>query len=71
MDLALNTFEALGRPADIQFKDTPEDIRDTYQYFTEADMRKLRAAGYDLHFATLEEGIRDYVQGYLMPGAYY
>jgi len=71
MDLALNTFEALGRPADIQFKDTPEDIRDTYQYFTEADMRKLRTAGYDLHFATLEEGIRDYVQGYLMPGAYY
>jgi ADP-L-glycero-D-manno-heptose 6-epimerase len=71
MDLALNTFEALGHPADIRFRDTPEDIRDTYQYFTEADMRKLRAAGYDLHFATLEEGIRDYVQGYLVEGKYY
>ena len=71
MDLALNTFEALGRPVDIRFRDTPEDIRDNYQYFTEADMHKLRAAGYDLHFATLEEGIRDYVQGYLVEGKYY
>ncbi|NML66748.1 ADP-glyceromanno-heptose 6-epimerase [Hymenobacter sp. RP-2-7] len=71
MDLALNTFEALGRPVDIRFRDTPEDIRDNYQYFTEADIRKLRAAGYDLHFATLEEGIRDYVQGYLVEGKYY
>ncbi|MGI4832235.1 MAG: ADP-glyceromanno-heptose 6-epimerase [Janthinobacterium lividum] len=71
MDLALTTFAALGCPADIQFRDTPEDIRANYQYFTEADMRKLRAAGYDLHFATLEEGIRDYVQGYLVGGRYY
>ena len=71
MDLALNTFAAMGRPADIRFRDTPEDIRDTYQYFTEADMRKLRAAGYELPFATLEEGIQDYVRGYLAEGAYY
>ena len=71
MDLALNTFAAMGRPADIRFRDTPEDIRDTYQYFTEADMRKLRAAGYDRPFATLEEGIQDYVRGYLTTGAYY
>ncbi|WP_223651093.1 ADP-glyceromanno-heptose 6-epimerase [Hymenobacter psoromatis] len=71
MDLALNTFAALDRPADIRFRDTPEDIRNTYQYFTEADMRKLRTAGYDRPFATLEEGIRDYVQGYLVAGTYY
>ena len=71
MDLALNTFAAMSRPADIRFRDTPEDIRDTYQYFTEADMRKLRAAGYELPFATLEEGIQDYVRGYLAEGAYY
>ncbi len=71
MDLALNTFAAMGRAADIRFRDTPEDIRDTYQYFTEADMRKLRAAGYELPFATLEEGIQDYVRGYLAEGAYY
>lgn len=71
MDLALNTFAAMGQPADIRFRDTPEDIRDTYQYFTEADMRKLRSIGYDRPFASLEEGIRDYVQGYLVPNTYY
>ncbi|RZK31778.1 MAG: ADP-glyceromanno-heptose 6-epimerase [Hymenobacter sp.] len=71
MDLALNTFSAMGLPANIQFRDTPEDIRDTYQYFTEADMRKLRSAGYELPFASLEEGIHDYVQQYLAAGTYY
>jgi len=54
MDLALNTFAAMGQHADIRFRDTPEDIRDTYQYFTEADMRKLRSIGYDRPFASLE-----------------
>jgi len=71
MDLALNTFAAMDLPANIQFRDTPEDIRETYQYFTEADMRKLRSIGYDRPFASLEEGIRDYVQGYLAPNTYY
>ncbi|MGI4738401.1 MAG: ADP-glyceromanno-heptose 6-epimerase [Janthinobacterium lividum] len=71
MDLALNTFAAMNLPADIRFRDTPEDIRETYQYFTEADMRKLRSIGYDRPFASLEEGIRDYVQGYLVGGNYY
>ena len=70
LDLALNTFNALGRPADIQFKDTPEDIRDKYQYFTEADMSKLQSIGYDQPFTRLEDGIRDYVQNYLVPGRY-
>ncbi len=71
MDLALNTFDALGQPVDIQFKDTPEDIRDKYQYFTQADMHKLQGIGYPHAFASLEEGIRDYVQQYLLPGRYY
>ena len=70
LDLALNTFEALDRPADIQFRDTPEDIRDKYQYFTEADMGKLQGIGYDRPFTRLEDGIRDYVQNYLLPGQY-
>ena len=69
-DLALNTFEALGRPVDIQFRDTPEDIRDKYQYFTEADMRKLQSIGYHQPFTRLEDGIRDYVQNYLLPEQY-
>jgi ADP-L-glycero-D-manno-heptose 6-epimerase len=71
LDLALNTFSAMGRTADITFKDTPEDIRDKYQYFTEAAMGKLRSIGYDQPFTRLEDGIADYVQQYLTPGAYY
>ena len=70
LDLALNTFNALGRTADIQFQDTPEDIRDKYQYFTEADMSKLQGIGYDRPFTRLEDGIADYVQNYLVPGRY-
>ena len=65
-DLAANTFQAMDLTPNISFIDTPEDIRDTYQYFTEADMDKLRAAGYKEPFYSLEEGIRDYVQGYLI-----
>lgn len=65
-DLATNTFLAMGLSPNISFIDTPEDIRDTYQYFTEANMHKLQAAGYKLPFYTLEAGIEDYVQHYLL-----
>ncbi|RAK65059.1 ADP-glyceromanno-heptose 6-epimerase [Hymenobacter edaphi] len=70
LDLALNTFAALDKTADIRFKDTPEDIRDTYQYFTQADMSKLRGIGYERPFTRLEDGIREYVRDFLLPGAY-
>ena len=70
LDLALNTFAALGRTADIQFQDTPEVIRDKYQYFTQANMEKLRSIGYDRPFTRLEDGIADYVQNYLVPNQY-
>jgi ADP-L-glycero-D-manno-heptose 6-epimerase len=49
----------------------PLDIRDKYQYFTEANMNKLLAAGYDKPFSSLEEGVADYVQNYLVPGKGY
>lgn len=65
-DLAASTFDAMDLEPNISFIDTPEDIRDTYQYFTEADMRKLKQAGYDQPFYSLEEGIQDYVQEYLL-----
>ena len=65
LDLAKGTFHALGLEPIISFVDTPADIRDTYQYFTEADMGKMRAAGYMEPFYGLEEGITDYVQRYL------
>jgi ADP-L-glycero-D-manno-heptose 6-epimerase len=61
----------MGETPDINFIDTPESIRDTYQYFTEANMSKLRSIGYDKPFYTLEEGVQDYVQNYLMEGKYY
>lgn len=66
LDLAKNTFRAMGVEPKITFIDTPADIRDKYQYFTEAKMRKLKSIGYAKPFHTLEEGIKDYVQNYLM-----
>ncbi len=64
-DLAANTFRAMDLEPEISFIDTPADIRDKYQYFTEADMTKLKKAGYPHDFYTLEEGIKDYVQQYM------
>jgi ADP-L-glycero-D-manno-heptose 6-epimerase len=61
----------MDREPDISFVDTPEDIRDKYQYFTEADMQKLRTAGYAAPFASLEEGVADYVGKYLLTGEYW
>ena len=51
---------------DITWIDMPDDLKGKYQYYTQADMDKLREAGYDRPFHTLEEGVRDYVQNYLM-----
>jgi ADP-L-glycero-D-manno-heptose 6-epimerase len=68
LDLAKNTFSAMHQPENISYVDTPADIRDKYQYFTQADMQKLRAAGYQRPFYTLEAGIADYVGHYLLPG---
>jgi ADP-L-glycero-D-manno-heptose 6-epimerase len=66
-DLAANVFIAQGLKPNIDFVDMPLDIRDTYQYFTEANMVKLRAAGYVAQFYSLEEGVSDYVKNYLLP----
>lgn len=68
LDLAKATFRAMDVEERIEFIDTPEDIRDKYQYFTEAEMGKLRKAGYDYPFYSLEEGIEEYVQEFLLPG---
>jgi len=58
------------KPLIIEFIDTPEDIRDTYQYYTQAEMQKLRSAGYHHSFTSLEDGIGDYVAHYLSASAY-
>lgn len=71
VDLAKATFAAMGKQDDIYFVDTPIDIRDKYQYFTEANMSKLRSIGYNEKFYSLEDGIKDYVQNYLINKTYY
>ena len=64
-DLVTATFKALDLSPNIRFIDMPEDLRDKYQYFTEADMQKLLDAGYHEPFYSLEDGITDYVRAYL------
>jgi ADP-L-glycero-D-manno-heptose 6-epimerase len=66
-DLVKATFHALNKPVNIEYIDTPPDIRDKYQYFTEAKMNKLLSQGYSRKFHTLEEGVADYVKNYLVP----
>ena len=61
----------MGKEESISFVDTPIDIRDKYQYFTEADMTKLIEAGYKKKFFSLEEGVMDYVTNYLIPNKTY
>lgn len=70
-DLAVSTFKAMNREVDISYIDTPEDIRDKYQYYTEANINKLISAGYSDGFHSLEEGIKDYVQNYLIDHKYF
>lgn len=64
-DLAVATFEAVNREPDITYIDMPEVLRGKYQYYTQADMSRLRAAGYDAPMTSLEDGVADYVAGYL------
>jgi len=64
-ELAEALFSAVGKPADIRYKPMPEVLRDRYQYFTQASVDRLRAAGFDRPFTTLEDGVSRYVQRYL------
>ncbi len=70
-DLAASVFAALNLPQQINYIDTPIDIRDKYQYFTEADMTKLKNVGYPHAFYSLEDGVKEYVTDFLVEGRYY
>lgn len=70
-DLVKATFEGIDRHSHIEYIDMPEDIRDKYQYFTEASMQKLQQAGYREPFYSLEDGVDDYVRNYLSVEEYY
>jgi ADP-L-glycero-D-manno-heptose 6-epimerase len=65
LELVTALFEACGTKPDIHYVDTPPEIREKYQYFTEAGMGRLRQAGYDAPFRTIEEGVADYVASHL------
>ncbi|MBX7205528.1 MAG: ADP-glyceromanno-heptose 6-epimerase [Bacteroidia bacterium] len=71
LDLARNTFKAMNVDERIEWMDTPADIRDKYQYFTEANMQKLTGIGYTTPFTSLEDGVEDYVKRFLIPVKYY
>ena len=70
-DLVSATFKALGLMPKVEYIDMPEDIRDRYQYFTEAKMEKLADAGYPHEFYSLEKGVDDYVRNYLNKNLFY
>jgi ADP-L-glycero-D-manno-heptose 6-epimerase len=69
-DLATATFNGIDRRSEIRYIDMPEDIRDTYQYYTQAAMQKIKAAGYNENMFSLEEGVDDYVRNYLSQKKY-
>jgi len=69
-DLVSAIFTTIQKPQDIRFVDTPIDIRDKYQYFTEANMNKLKMVGYTKPFTSVEDGVKDYVQHYLVEKKY-
>ncbi|MFI5201898.1 MAG: ADP-glyceromanno-heptose 6-epimerase [Candidatus Kapaibacterium sp.] len=70
-DLANAMFDAMKKPRNIIYIDMPENVRSQYQYFTEADMSKLRAAGYSKPFQKLEDSVSDYARNYLMKADQY
>jgi len=70
-DLVKSTYAGMDLEPSIQYIDMPEDIRDKYQYFTEANMKKLRDAGYKDEFYSLEKGVDDYVRNYLSKNSHY
>jgi ADP-L-glycero-D-manno-heptose 6-epimerase len=70
-DLASSTFKAMGIQESIEYIDIPADIREKYQYYTCADMHKLRSIGYKNEFTSLEDAVTDYVKGHLIINQYY
>jgi ADP-L-glycero-D-manno-heptose 6-epimerase len=68
LELTSAIFAALGRKPRIEFIEMPEVLRDRYQYFTQADVAKLRKTGYVREATPLDQAVQDYVRNYLMPG---
>ena len=69
-DLVSAIFKALDKPVNIEYVDLPEHLREKYQYFTEANMNKIKKAGYNKSITSLEDGVADYVKNYLLGKQY-
>lgn len=69
-DLVTALFKAVGKPVNIEYIDLPDHLADKYQYFTEADLAKLKSAGYNKQTTPLEEGVDEYVKNYLLKNMY-
>jgi ADP-L-glycero-D-manno-heptose 6-epimerase len=69
-DLAKAVLTAMGKPLNIEYIDMPDSVCNQYQYFTEADIAKLRSVGYKNPITSLEDAVKDYVQNYLQEGQY-
>jgi len=69
-DLVASLFNAVGKPVNIEYIDLPEHLREKYQYFTEANLNKIKRAGYNQPITSLEDGVNDYVKNYLLKGLY-
>lgn len=67
-DLVKAVFSAMGREVNMEYIEMPEELKDQYQYYTRASMGKLKKTGYSLPIRSLEKGVKDYVQNYLIPG---
>jgi ADP-L-glycero-D-manno-heptose 6-epimerase len=70
LDLVKALFNAIGKPVNIEFIDLPENLQEKYQYFTEANLAKIRSAGYKKPITALEDGVNDYVKNYLLKDLY-
>lgn len=70
IDLVTALFNAVGKPVNIEFIDLPENLKDKYQYFTEANLYKIKSADYNKTISSLEEGVNDYVKNYLLKNLY-
>jgi ADP-L-glycero-D-manno-heptose 6-epimerase len=69
-DLVTSIFKAMNKPTAIEYVPLPEDLRKKYQYFTEANMDKIKKAGYTVPILSLEDGVTDYVKSYLLGKQY-
>jgi ADP-L-glycero-D-manno-heptose 6-epimerase len=70
VDLVTSVFNAIGKPVNIEFIEMPDTLKEKYQYFTEANIEKIKNAGYKDEISSLEDGIADYVKNYLMTDSY-